>query len=196
MSIDFFTALPAWVKVFLLSMTPFGELRASVPIGLVVYKMNPVSVFFVSVMGNITAVLLILIFLGFISSYLARKSYLFNRFFAWLFTKTRDKHYDIIERYGIYALAVFVAIPLPFTGGWTGALIAFVFGIPFWQAFLSISIGVLVAGLLVLFVVQAGVALSAYFGWQALIGVAIVFWVGTLIYKQISKSSKNHEFQE
>jgi len=130
--------LPYWVKVFLLSMTPFGELRASVPIGLVVYGMNPVSVFFISVLGNIVAVLLILIFLGFISSYLARKSYLFNRFFAWLFTRTRDKHYDIIERYGIYALAVFVAIPLPLTGGWTGALIAFVFGIPFWQAFLSI----------------------------------------------------------
>ena len=187
MNIDFFVALPAWIKVFFLSMMPFGELRASIPVGIAVYKMDPALVFFVSVLGNITAVLLILIFLGFISRYLSRKSYLFNRFFAWLFTRTKDKHYAIIEKYGIYALAVFVAVPLPFTGGWTGALIAFVFGIPFWQSFLSIAAGVLIAGLLVVFIVQAGVALSVYFGWQALIGVAVVFWIGTLLYKQFNK---------
>ncbi len=196
MNIDFFIALPVWIKVFLLSMTPFGELRASIPVGIAIYKMDPASVFFISVLGNIVAVLLVLMFLGFISTYLSRKSYLFNRFFAWLFTRTKDKHYAIIEKYGIYALAIFVAIPLPFTGGWTGVLIAFVFGIPFWQAFLSIGVGILIAGLLVLFVVQAGVALSAYFGWQALIGIAVVFWVGTLIFKQLNKNNKIHEFQE
>lgn len=186
MIVDFFTTLPSWVKIFLLSIIPMGE-RTSIPVGIVIYKMDPILVLFISVLGNITAVFLILILLGFISSYLSKKSYLFNRFFAWLFTKTRDKHYDLIERYGIYALAVFVAVPLPFTGGWTGSLIAFVFGVPFWQAFLSIGIGILIAGSLILLVVQAGVALSAYFGWQALIGVAVAFWVGTLIYRQFNK---------
>ena len=173
------------IKLFLISMTPIGELRVSIPIGIAVYKLNPVLVYFVSVLGNIFAVLLVLVSLGVISNFLSKRFYFFNRFFAWLFSKTRNDHALKIEKYGIYALPIFVAVPLPFTGGWTGALIAFVFGMPFWTSFPLISLGILIAGLLVLLISQAGVTLNTYFGWQVLIGLLIIFLVGLFIYKKM-----------
>ena len=72
-----------------------------------------------------------------------------RRFFNWLFGYTRRRHSKKFEKYKGYALIGVVGIPLPVTGGWTGALIAFVFGIPPKKALLHIFIGVLIAGIIV-----------------------------------------------
>jgi uncharacterized membrane protein len=100
------------------------------------------------VIGNIIPVVFILFLLKSVSGFLMRYSNFFNRFLSWLFERTRKKHSAKFERWEEFALIVLVAIPLPFTGAWTGSLCAFVFGIPFKKAFPLIVIGVVIAGLI------------------------------------------------
>ncbi|MCG6914032.1 small multi-drug export protein [bacterium BMS3Abin03] len=137
------------LKIFLTSLTPIGELRASIPLGLTVFHQPIWVVFFVSVIGNMIPPMLILWLFPKISQWLMVKSKLMNKILTWLFERTRKKTKDKIEKYGDLALIIFVAIPLPNTGAWTGALAAWLFGIPFKKAVPNIFYGVLIAGAVV-----------------------------------------------
>lgn len=176
------------LKVFLWGMTPLGELRAAIPIGLTLYKMNAAAVYFFAVLGNLVAVFLLLTFLGSFAKWSSRHVYFSNRFFAWLFSRTKNSHQDKVKKYGLYFLPLFVAIPLPVTGGWTASFITFVFGIPFKKAFPLISLGVLLAGLIVLFLTKVGIAIEKNFGWQVLIGIMLILVVIYWLYKNHAKS--------
>jgi len=179
------------LKVFLLAMTPIGELRIAIPIGLIVYKLNPIVVYFFSVLGNLFAVFLIFIFFSFFSRWICKNIYFLKKFFNWLFSKTRKVHYARINRCNIYyLLPFFVAIPLPITGGWTASLIAFVFGMPFKKAFLLISLGILIAGLIVLFLTKLGITIEKHFGWQILVGIGLIFG---FIYYILKLKNKNNQ---
>ena len=137
------------LQTFLIAMSPILELRGSIPIALQIYHLPVLSVFFFSVLGNIAPVIFLLLFLEKISNYLSRRFYFFNRFFAWLFSKTRRDHNSKFKRWKEFALIILVAIPLPFTGAWTGSICAFVFGIPFKKALPLISSGIVIAGIIV-----------------------------------------------
>ncbi|MBU4314322.1 MAG: small multi-drug export protein, partial [Actinobacteria bacterium] len=113
------------------------------------YGMNVFETYIISVLGNMIPVAAILWILEPVSKFLMNRFKIARRFFTWLFNYTRRRHSKRFEKYEGYALAGFVAIPLPITGGWTGALIAFVFGIPPKRAVLHILIGVLMAGVIV-----------------------------------------------
>jgi uncharacterized membrane protein len=141
--------LPAELKTILIAMSPIVELRGSIPIALKIYNLPVWSALFFSVLGDLVPTFFILLFLEPFSSYLGRKSALFKRFFDWLFRKTRKKHEAKFEKWEKFALTALVAVPLPFTGAWTGAVCAFLFGIPFKQAFFLIALGVLIAGIIV-----------------------------------------------
>lgn len=155
----------------LLAMTPLGELRLAIPVGLGIYHLNEFLVYFIAVIGNLIPVVFLLFLLGPVSSWLASQSNIFKRFISWLFERTRKKYDSRIQKYGYPALALFVAIPLPVTGAWTGSLIAFLFGIPFKKAFSAISLGVAAAGVIVLILTKAGIAIEKYYGPQVLIGM-------------------------
>lgn len=133
----------------LISMLPISELRGAIPIAISVYNMSALSAFFWAVLGNIIPVIFILWLLERVSNFLSHHIYFFNRFFIWLFENTRRKHSKKFERWRDLALVILVAIPLPFTGAWTGALAAFVFGVPIKRAFPLIVLGVLIAGVIV-----------------------------------------------
>jgi uncharacterized membrane protein len=133
----------------LISMLPVSELRGAIPIAVAVYDMSVFSAFFWAVLGNIIPVIFILWFLKATSEFLSHHSYYFNRFFVWLFERTQKKHSLKFERWQELFLIILVAIPLPFTGAWTGALAAFVFGVPIKRAFPLIILGVLIAGIIV-----------------------------------------------
>lgn len=136
--------------VFLTSMIPIAELRLAIPLGIGFYNLSVWSVFLWAFIGNIIPIILIIWGLDLLINKLAvHRIYILNRFFAWLFERTRQKHSKKIELWRDLALMIFVAIPLPGTGAWTGALIAFVFGIPIKRAFPLISLGVLIAGVIV-----------------------------------------------
>lgn len=140
--------MPGYIIVFLTAMIPVIELRGAIPLG---YAMGipPETIFLWAFFGNLLPCLFILLLLEPISKLLMKYSVLFNKFFTKLFEKTRTKHTSSIEKWGAPFLITFVAIPLPGTGAWTGCLIAFIFGMKYWKALLSISLGIVIADLLV-----------------------------------------------
>ena len=141
--------LSDWIKTFFTAMIPIGELRASIPVALLSFKMGIIETYIISVIGNLVPVVIILWVMEPVSRFLMKKFNWANRFFSWLFNRTRKRHSAKFEKYQGFALISFVGIPLPITGGWTGALIAYVFGIPPKRAFWQITIGVLIAGIIV-----------------------------------------------
>ncbi|HNT35996.1 MAG TPA: small multi-drug export protein [bacterium] len=146
---EMFRGLPPEMATILTAMIPIGELRASIPIAIKIYQMPVLSAFVFSLIGNMIPVPFILLFIDKVSQFLMKRSPLFERFFNWLFERTRKKFAAQYEKYELLALAVFVGIPLPVTGAWTGALAAYLFNIPPKKAFWSIGLGVLMAGVIV-----------------------------------------------
>ncbi|MBU1091940.1 small multi-drug export protein [Patescibacteria group bacterium] len=135
--------------VFLLSASPVVELRGAIPLGVLVLHINPALVFLLSILGNFLIVPFILIFLKYFSDFLMHKYYFFNKFLNYIFSKTRDHYAHKFERWEHWALLILVAIPLPFTGAWTGALAAFLFDISFKKSLLIIFLGIVIAGFIV-----------------------------------------------
>jgi len=137
------------LATFFAATLPLSELRGAIPLAILKFGFNPYKAFALSAAGNILPVLPLLLGLEKVSEYLSHKFYWFNRFFSWLFERARIKHSGHFTYWGDLALFVFVAIPLPFTGAYSGAVAALVFGIPLKHAFWSIVSGVLAAGLVV-----------------------------------------------
>jgi uncharacterized membrane protein len=148
--VDFFIGLPAELVVLIISMIPVVELRGALPLALTFYHLNPVMAYLLSVFGNLIPVMFILLYISDVSDWLIKRSALMRKFFDWLFKRTRHKMGSNYEKYGLLALAVFVAIPLPMTGAWTGALGAWLFGVDKGKAMIAITTGVLIAGVIIL----------------------------------------------
>lgn len=129
-------------------MLPITELRGSIPLGFIL-GLPAESTFIYALIGNIIPCFLILWVLEPISKFLSRHIAFFEKFFDKLYKRTHDKHKDAIEKYGPIFLIIFVAIPLPGSGAWTGSLIAFLFGIKYWKALSFIFIGLLIAATLI-----------------------------------------------
>jgi len=147
--------VPAEVVVVLIAALPIVELRGAVPVAHHVFHMGLVQSFVLSVVGNLLPVPFILLLLGPVSNVL-RKIKLFDRFFEWLFARTRRRT-ESIQRYQELGLIIFIAIPLPATGAWTGALAAFLFGLRFWRSMACVVAGVSIAGVIV--------SVFSAFGW-------------------------------
>jgi len=141
--------IPPQIITMFIGAAPLSELRGAIPLAIGVYNMPPWTAFFWAVLGNIIPIIFVLWLLESVSNYLSRRFYFFNRFFTWLFERTRRKNSRSFENWGSLALMIFVAIPLPMTGGWSGAVAAFVFGIPYKKALLMISLGIILAGVAV-----------------------------------------------
>jgi uncharacterized membrane protein len=138
--------IPIRLWVFIIAMAPFVELRLAIPIG---YGQMPLwQLFSIAVIGNMIPVPLILMFFSRVEIFL-RKFRRWNFILTRLFERTRRKASTKLRKYGILALLLFVAIPLPGTGAWTGSLIAYIFGLKFSRSLLVIFLGVLLAGIIV-----------------------------------------------
>lgn len=131
------------LNVLIISMLPLIELRGSIPIAIIIFKMPWYEAVLLSLIGNMIPIPLILLFIEAIFK-LMNKVPIGARFTEWLFARTRRKG-KVIERYEALGLIIFVGIPLPGTGAWTGAFAARIFGIPFWKSMLYILLGVILA---------------------------------------------------
>jgi uncharacterized membrane protein len=141
--------LPAELIILIISTLPIFELRGGIPCGL---ALNLVwwKTYIMAVLGNMIPVVPLLLFLEPISNWLRRHVAASDRFFQWLFARTRRKTEAGIRKYGVFiGLMVFVAIPLPVTGAWTGSIAAFLFGIKFRYSLPAILMGVLIASIVV-----------------------------------------------
>jgi len=134
--------------VFLMAATPIWELRGAIPAGIFILDLPWPWVFLVSILGNVFPVPFIILFLEPISKLLSRFKSM-ERLFQWIFERTR-KRSELVQKYERIGLMVFVAIPLPGTGAWTGALIAFLLAMDLKTGFWPIALGVGIAGVIVL----------------------------------------------
>lgn len=138
---------PSELITLVIAMLPIAELRGAIPWALTLGGLEWPRAVTIAIIGNLVPIPLILLLLGPVSRLLSRWP-LFDRFFQWLFARTRRKG-RAIERYQALGLILFVGIPIPGTGAWTGSLAAFVFGIPFRRAMGCILIGVFLAAVIV-----------------------------------------------
>ena len=134
------------IAVVILAALPVSELRGAIPLGLAM-GFSPVKTYGLAFIGNLLPVVPLLFFLQPISEKL-RHIGIFEKFFNWLFERTRRKA-TLIERFEALGLILFVAIPLPITGAWTGCVAATLFKIRFRYAFAAITAGIVLAGLIV-----------------------------------------------
>jgi len=184
------------LQVFLLAMIPIGELRGAIPYGLLVCEMDWLIVFIISVIGNAVPIFFLVLFLKPVSDFLSRRLNFMDRFFNWVFERTRKKHRAIIDKHGWWGIMTFVAIPLPMTGGWTGALLAFLIGMSFKKAFSAVFTGIFIAGIIVTSVVKTGLAINDYFGGKTLAGILILILLLFIAFHIRRKSKIKNQIAE
>ncbi len=141
--------------VFFCSMLPIIELRGAIPLGAAL-DLHPMVNYGLSVVGNMLPVPLILLFIRKILDWMERLPH-GQAVVLWLRDKA-EKGRGKVEKYAVVGLALFVAIPLPGTGAWTGALVAALMGMRFSKAMISVACGVLFAGLIMLLLSYGAVA--------------------------------------
>ncbi|QYZ79929.1 ligand-binding protein SH3 [Methanofollis formosanus] len=135
--------LIATVLIAVQSALPFWESRYAIPLA-IQGGYPPVAAAAIGIASNLAVVVVLLLLLEPVSDFLIARSKLFEKFFDWLFTRTR-RHSERFERWGALALIPFVAVPIPVTGSWTACAAAFVFGIRFRYALPAIAAGMLIA---------------------------------------------------
>ncbi|NIA18397.1 MAG: ligand-binding protein SH3 [Actinobacteria bacterium] len=143
--VGLFTSLPPEIAVMLIAFIPIAELRVSIPIALAYYKMSVPEAIFWSALADIIISAVIIYSLNPIYNKLTGKLKIIDRFFIWLFRRTRKKFFRKYEVWGNLALALFVAIPLPVTGAWTGSIASWLFDIPKSRSLFYISLGVIIS---------------------------------------------------
>ncbi len=149
-----------WGKLlmtFLVSMVPIIELRGAIPIA-TAHGLDWQLAIPVAIIGNLVPIPFIIIFIKRIFAWIRRKIPKLNRFVDKLENRAKAKS-DIVEKGVFWGLFIFVAIPLPGTGAWTGALIAAMLDMKLKRAFPAIALGVLSAGIIVAFVSYGAAAL-------------------------------------
>lgn len=132
------------LEMLLLAMAPFSELRGAIPFGLAM-GLDPSFVFLSSIVANMVPIPFLLVLLEKLDPYL-KKIGLYNK----SVDRARNLSHKYVDKFGALGLVIFVGIPLPFTGAWTGCLAAFIFGMKRRVAFACIILGVLIAGVIVI----------------------------------------------
>ena len=132
--------------VFFCSMIPIIELRGAIPLGAAL-GLPLWQSYLISVVGNMLPVPIILLFVKKVLAFMAGcRLKLFNKVAKWVYAKA-DKNRAKIERFSFWGVAIFVGIPLPMTGAWTGSLVAAMIDMKFSKAVISALVGVLSAGI-------------------------------------------------
>ncbi len=133
--------------IIAVAMLPIFELRLAIPLGLFVFHLPLVTVFTLSIIGNCIPILPLLLFFKYFFQAIQSWRYI-GKFFRWWFKHVEHKSKSI-ERWGFWGLVIFVGIPLPGTGAWTGVLAATLYKMEIKKAFLANALGVILAGIIV-----------------------------------------------
>ena len=134
-----------YIYIFIISMVPVIELRGALPIGIAM-SLNPILVYLVCVIGNLLPVPFLIKFAKVILEWCENLPKI-----GIIFTKILDlgrKKAAKINGALFVGLFLFVAVPLPGTGAWTGSLIATILDMPVKKAFMPIALGVICAGII------------------------------------------------
>jgi len=151
------------IVIILVAALPIFELRLAIPLGIIKFNLPVAEVYFLSLIGNLIPVIPLLLFFKYFFHRLENLQFL-GRFFRWWFRRVERKS-KIVDKWGFWGLVLFVAIPLPVTGAWTGTVAATLFEIKVKKAALAIAIGVALAGVVV--TVLSLLAADSLRGWLA-----------------------------
>ena len=135
------------LMTFLMAMVPVIELRGAIPYG-VVSGLSIPAAFIIAVIGNLVPIPFLVVFTRKVFEWLRTKSEWLERMVQKLESKA-DKNKEVVQRYEFWGLVILVAIPLPGTGAWTGALVAAMLDMRLKRAMPAIILGVLIAGIIV-----------------------------------------------
>jgi uncharacterized membrane protein len=149
--IESLSSLPREAIAFIVSALPIAELRGGIPVASTL-GMGWREAYLVCTAGNFVPVIPIVFLFEPVAAFLRRWAP-FDRFLTRLFARTRRRS-SVVERYEAIGLVLFVAIPLPVTGAWTGALAAYLFGVRPRYAIPAIALGILIAGVVVTLATQ------------------------------------------
>jgi len=145
----------------LLSMSPFSELRGGVISAILYHQWNPLTALIICLLANLIVIIPIWFFLDYIhGNLLGIMAY--KRFSDKILERMRHKATHVkkkMEKYKWLALTLFVAIPLPITGAYTGSLVVWILGLNRKKSFLFISLGVLIAAIIMTLVTVGGINL-------------------------------------
>ena len=141
------TILGKRILVFIISLMPILELRGGL-LAAEILGLDPISSYIIAVIGNIIPIPFILWFMGSILE-IMRKSKHFSKIANWLDKKV-EKNRGKIEKFGFWGLVLFVGIPLPGTGAWTGCLVASVLEMDKKKSFIAALIGVFMASIIMM----------------------------------------------
>ena len=145
---------------FFLSMFPITELRFSLPWAIVIGGIRWEMAFLLSYLGNFIVTIPILLFFNYMHHFLLRFK-IFKEFFKWLFKRTEIKA-KIIKKYQYLGLLLFVGIPLPLTGVWTGCIATFIFKMDSKKAIFAMGAGLLISASIMTLVTLSGMEIYKF----------------------------------
>ncbi|MDE2836350.1 MAG: small multi-drug export protein [Chloroflexota bacterium] len=151
--------MPDELLVLLTAMTPIGELRASIPLAITSMEMPWPRAFGLSVVGNVIPVPFILYALRMVGARIEAQQNVAGRLLRWRTARIQQSWGPLVRRYGFFGIVLAVAIPLPLTGAWTGALIVWTLHVPARRGLPAIAMGVVIAGIVVTALTLAGIEL-------------------------------------
>lgn len=138
-------------KFVLLTASPISELRGGIPLGISL-GLDPWFTFFVAIVVNALIFFPVFFILRLFYDKLLFRVPLFGRYLDGL----RRRGKPVVDKYGFWGLFLFVAVPLPFTGAYTGTILAWLLDVDWKKAFPAVGLGVVVAGIIV-FLITLGV---------------------------------------
>jgi len=144
--------------VFFCSMIPIIELRGAIPMG-AVFGLPWWQSYLLSIAGNMLPIPFILLFIKQVLAWMTKSKVKFFNKIAGFLNRKVEKNREKIAKYSFWGVCLFVAVPLPVTGAWTGSLVAAMIDMKFWKAVLSCLFGVMIAGVIVTLISYGVVAL-------------------------------------
>lgn len=142
------TVLGKEILVFIISLMPILELRGGL-LAASLLGLDPIPSYIISVLGNVIPIPFILWFMGAILKWMKKRKRL-KKIADWIDKKV-EKNRNKIEKFGFWGLVLFVGIPLPGTGAWTGCLVASVLEMDKKKSFVAAMIGVFMASIIMMF---------------------------------------------
>lgn len=142
--------IPEQIKVFLIAMLPILEVRGAIPWSVAMYEIPHWQTYIFGVAGNITASAIVLYGLQKYGDLIIEKIPKFGEYIEKYLSRARRLFTGKYEKWGVFGLVLFVGIPLPMTGAWTGSAVAYIFGFDRTQALYAIIAGVFLSAAIML----------------------------------------------
>jgi uncharacterized membrane protein len=151
----------SWIWVALLAVLPISELRGAIPYG-VISGLPIVPVIIISIIFNVIVFFIVMFFLTYIHKGLCNIK-LYKKIVDRFLERVHRRAHKKVAKYGYWGLTIFVAIPLPITGAYTGSIAAWILGMDKKRSFLAVVVGVLIAAAIVTAVVLSGAGIFNVF---------------------------------